>query len=571
MKQYRRAIVPALIVLALAAAGPAVGASEETGPDRRTEASREAWQKLSERLDGTLQGLEQLQKEVDSTTGEDLIIIRSRLRDRALELLRELDQASTQIVEDEAKGLDVSDRRARVESLVAKLPRPFRRHIDTLFATLVQLKKRRAAVPDDQKAAIEEHIVTINEELDEDLGAYLDLIVVMDRLGLDTTQEKAYLSDVTARRAEKLSGRISLARKQWVALRKRASVDSNDTALAGQLQASRLRLDRYVSSLQSTIRIMDALGLDTTTYKQQLFQITGDVTAGLLDPAVLRGLAHQWRQRASDWVAANGLRVTLRVVVFCLILLVSWVLSRISRKLVKRSLQTRRLQVSQLLERTTVSWTGKLVLFIGLLVALSQLGVEVAPLLAGLGVAGFIVGFALQDTLSNFASGIMILIYHPYDVGDLIEAAGAFGTVSDMSLVSTTILTLDRQTLVVPNNKIWGDVIKNVTAERLRRVDMEFGISYDDDIEHAERVLREIVEGHEKILATPEPVIKLHRLGDSSVDFIVRPWVKTADYWEVYWDVTRAVKVRFDAEGISIPYPQQDVHIHQSPPTKDAE
>jgi small conductance mechanosensitive channel len=182
--------------------------------------------------------------------------------------------------------------------------------------------------------------------------------------------------------------------------------------------------------------------------------------------------------------------------------------------------------------------------------------------LAGLGVAGFIVGFALQDSLGNFAAGAMILIYRPFDIDDFVEVTGASGLVKKMNLVSTTIATFDNQTLVVPNSKIWGDVIKNVTAQTERRVDLEFGIGYDDDIEHAERVLIETVTAHEKVLDEPEPMIKLHTLGDSSVNFIVRPWTKTEDYWDVYWDLMREVKLRFDREGISIPYPQTDVHFY---------
>jgi small conductance mechanosensitive channel len=143
-----------------------------------------------------------------------------------------------------------------------------------------------------------------------------------------------------------------------------------------------------------------------------------------------------------------------------------------------------------------------------------------------------------------------------------VEVTGASGLVKKMNLVSTTIVTFDNQTLVVPNSKIWGDVIKNVTAQTERRVDMEFGIGYDDDIELAERVLREIVNDHEKTLDEPEPLIKLHTLGDSSVNFIVRPWTKTENYWGVYWDIMREVKLRFDREGISIPFPQRDVHVY---------
>jgi small conductance mechanosensitive channel len=132
-----------------------------------------------------------------------------------------------------------------------------------------------------------------------------------------------------------------------------------------------------------------------------------------------------------------------------------------------------------------------------------------------------------------------------------------------MSMVSTSVLTIDNQKLVVPNSKIWGDVIKNVTDQRLRRVDMTFGISYTDDIPHAEQVLMEILDSCEKVLADPEPMVRLHTLNDSSVDFVVRPWVRTEDYWDVYWAVTRAVKMRFDEEGISIPFPQRDVHIYE--------
>ena len=199
-------------------------------------------------------------------------------------------------------------------------------------------------------------------------------------------------------------------------------------------------------------------------------------------------------------------------------------------------------------------------LALGIMIALSQMGISLGPLLAGLGVLGFIVGFALQDTLGNFASGMMILIYRPYDVGDLITAAGVTGKVKDMSLVYTMILTLDNQKMIVPNSKIWGDVIQNVTAQRVRRVDLVCGISYADDIEKAEKVLAKIVEDNEMSLDDPEPMIKLHTLNDSSVDFIVRPWVKSNDYWDVYWDITREVKMRFDREGISIPFPQRDVH-----------
>ena len=164
----------------------------------------------------------------------------------------------------------------------------------------------------------------------------------------------------------------------------------------------------------------------------------------------------------------------------------------------------------------------------------------------------------------------MILLYRPYDVGDLVEEGGMVGKVDKMSLVSTSLLTLDNQLIVIPNNKIWGGVIKNVTAQTIRRVDLVFGISYSDDIPKAERVLAAILTYHERVLDDSEPMVRLHTLGASSVDFVVRPWVKVDDYWDVYWDVTRTVKLRFDEEGVSIPFPQRDVHVYQEHPPNPA-
>jgi small conductance mechanosensitive channel len=210
-----------------------------------------------------------------------------------------------------------------------------------------------------------------------------------------------------------------------------------------------------------------------------------------------------------------------------------------------------------------ISMASNAVTFVGILIALSQLGINLGPLLTGFGVAGVIIGFALQDTLSNFASGLMILIYRPFDVRDLIQVAGIKGNVSHMSLVSTTIRTLDNQTLVIPNNKIWGDVINNMTAERERRVDMVFGIGYQDNFEDAKTIINDILAQHKMILPTPEPIVRVHTLNESSVDIAVRPWVKTVDYWDVYYDVTEQVKKQFDAKGITIPFPQRDVHIYK--------
>ena len=183
--------------------------------------------------------------------------------------------------------------------------------------------------------------------------------------------------------------------------------------------------------------------------------------------------------------------------------------TRFVRRWLDKVIEASKLNLSQLARRMIVNSSANLVMFFGLMLALSQFGISLGPLLAGLGVAGFIIGFALQDTLGNFASGMMILLYRPYDVGDLVEVGSMEGKVDKMSLVSTSLLTLDNQLIVIPNNKIWGDVIKNVTAQTVRRVDMVFGISYTDDIEKAEALLADILKSHDKVLDYPESMIRL--------------------------------------------------------------
>jgi small conductance mechanosensitive channel len=229
-----------------------------------------------------------------------------------------------------------------------------------------------------------------------------------------------------------------------------------------------------------------------------------------------------------------------------------------------RSALSRSNNLSSLLKSFLVKVSKRLVFVIGLFVGLSALEFNLGPLLAVVGAAGFVIAFALQNSLSNFASGILILFYRPFDVSDVISVAGVLGKVESMNLLSTQLRTPDNKLMIVPNNSVWGDVITNVTGISERRVDLTFGIGYSDDIDKAQSILESILSAHEHVLPEPEALVKVHELADSSVNFICRPWVKPEHYWDVYWDVTREVKLRFDAEGVSIPFPQRDVHIFQT-------
>jgi small conductance mechanosensitive channel len=201
-----------------------------------------------------------------------------------------------------------------------------------------------------------------------------------------------------------------------------------------------------------------------------------------------------------------------------------------------------------------------LVLVVVVLAALKNFGIETASLVAVLGAVGFAVGFALQGSLSNFAAGVLLLIFRPYHIGDYVEAGGVAGTVRDMGMFSTVLTTPDNVRVIVPNGKIFGDVIKNYAGEDTRRVDMVIGIGYDSSITKATEIMFELMKADGRVLSDPAPVIAVAELADSSVNLVVRPWVKKEDYWGVKFDLTRKIKETFDESGIEIPFPQRVVH-----------
>ncbi|HHF2887322.1 mechanosensitive ion channel [Vibrio diabolicus] len=437
-------------------------------------------------------------------------------------------------------------------------------------ATNYLSEKIKKVVEDLNKAKDEEKLALVNDY--RELQHYLDVsfdsswqnLAWLKELGAQNERAEAELKDKVDKRMRLLSASIEYLSQQSEIIGSQLS--SSPESEKASLQLSQLitkqRLNIATESLRNLISIGDKVGLETSEYKRQIFEVTGNITHDLLNTKVVWSILSHWSNSALDWFAENAPQHIFQLFVFALILLIARGLAKLTRKVVSKAVSSKNLKLSHLMQDFFISMSGKFVWVIGIMVGLSQLGLNLAPILTGFGIAGVIIGFALQDTLSNFAAGMMLLIYRPFDVGDFVYAGGVDGKVSHMSLVNTTIRTFDNQIIIVPNSKIWGDVIKNVTHERIRRVDMVFGIGYADDLLKAESVLSDIITSHPAVLRTPEPMIKVHTLNTSSVDFIVRPWVKTDDYWDVYWDVTKEVKLRFDREGISIPFPQQDVHLH---------
>jgi small conductance mechanosensitive channel len=260
-----------------------------------------------------------------------------------------------------------------------------------------------------------------------------------------------------------------------------------------------------------------------------------------------------------DIVTAYAAEYTLNIIGAIAIFIVGkWVAKRITG-LIKSAME--RADVDKTLIEFAESVIFALLMVVVILAALNTLGVQTTSVIAILGAAGLAVGLALQGTLANVGAAVLIILFRPFKVGDFVTAGGETGTVAEINLFSTTLSPVDNRTIIIPNGKIIGNTIVNFSAKETRRVDLVFGIGYGDDLKLAKETLYEILRADERILDDPEPFVAVSELGDSSVNFITRAWVKSDDYWGVHFDTIEKVKLTFDEKGISIPYPQMDVHL----------
>jgi small conductance mechanosensitive channel len=259
-----------------------------------------------------------------------------------------------------------------------------------------------------------------------------------------------------------------------------------------------------------------------------------------------------------DTLVAFATGYGIKIVGAILLLIIGRMVASFARRLVRKVL------ASKDVDRMIVSFVGGLLYYLILIFTvigvLNNFGVQTASLVAVLGAAGFAIGLALQGSLANFAAGIMLLIFRPFKIGDYVEVAGTSGSVKEMGLFTTVLTTPDNIKIMVPNGKAFGDIIKNITAFDTRRVDLVIGIGYSSQIERAATVLEDILKADSRVLGDPAPTIAVSELADSSVNFVVRPWVKTSDYWTVRFDLTRRIKEAFDENDIEIPFPQMVVH-----------
>ncbi|MDH5435685.1 MAG: mechanosensitive ion channel [Gammaproteobacteria bacterium] len=257
------------------------------------------------------------------------------------------------------------------------------------------------------------------------------------------------------------------------------------------------------------------------------------------------------------YVIPWGLKIAIAIAIFVIGRWIAKIILNISQRIMRKA------KMDEMLVHFLGNILFALLMAVVVLATLEQLGVKTTSAIAILGAAGLAVGLALQSSLSNFANGVMLIVFRPFKLGDFVEAGGTSGTIEQINIFNTVLRTGDNREIIVPNGQIYGGTIINFSARPTRRIDMVFGIGYNDDIKKARDLMMDVIQKDERILTDPAPTISVAELADNSVNLNVRPWVNSGDYWTVRSDLLENIKTTFDANGISIPYPQRDVHLHQ--------
>ena len=265
----------------------------------------------------------------------------------------------------------------------------------------------------------------------------------------------------------------------------------------------------------------------------------------------------EWMTTAESLLTEFGLKIIAAILIF---VIGRWV-AKLLQTILEKTLQRAKVDPVLVTFLTNLAYAGLLVFVV--LAALGQLGVQTTSFIAVLGAAGLAVGLALQGSLSNFAAGVLMIIFRPFKLGDFIEGGGVSGVVKAIHIFTTTLTTPDNKRVIVPNSKIMGDNIINYSAEGTRRIDLTASISYGDSIDTAKTALMDILANEPRVLKEPAPFVGVSAMSDSSIDLTVRPWVKVEDYWNVFFALNEAIKKRIEAEGLTIPFPQRDVHLYK--------
>jgi small conductance mechanosensitive channel len=511
-----------------------------------------------------------------------------RLTDPGVELDLLRFQALKQVgrMEETLRSLDHLLGEASPDSLPADSVRTFlrgymRAHLDVIDAAFGETVSNFDELRLQRATATAQEIGPLESEI-QDLRAWADTLIryqewalgAADSLRLDVADRWEQYDQLLLGFAENSVGRLQIAVSERNSLRERIRVAERTNAPAAEIADLRLRLtaaetriDAIAGNAASVNRRLQDRGYETAAYRENLIRATGEVTGDVLNPQVFLRLARGFFADLWRSLRENAGTVFVRV----LIVIAFIVFFRVLFSLLWRLAQAVRLVRGSRLVRDLIGRILRPVAtLIGLFAGLSFIGVQTTTLLAGLGVAGLVVGFALQDSLSNLFAGVAILASRPYDVDDIVEAGGVVGKVRAMGLWNTTIVTFDARRLLVPNKNIWGSNVENRSAEAKRRVEAVARIGYDTDLQAALAVLQKTMEEDERVLSDPAPTVWVSRLAESWVEVKLWPWVKTADWWSLHSDLPRLVRLKLADAGIAVPVPRRDVTTRHAPPPAGA-
>lgn len=491
-------------------------------------------------------------EDLSSLTGDEHSLMGVQILGLSKDIAKKIDEAIVQF-------LKIKDKQENIEQYITSLHRHLNKRNkqlkqvnDYVLFLLDKLNEESSSVPLDKQFVFEQRVNKAKSIISDILLSYQSVIESKKILGIDNQHDIRVFSDVLLAMSAESSARLKLVSQQ-IENKKIEISNSSDKAnkeLGIGLSALNEKRDGIIKGLSLVVTLMQKHNLDTVKLSQLLITTSGTINQQIFNKDVIAGLFSQWQDEFEKWLMLNASSFVVSSITIVFILIVFRLISVVVGRVFRRALDSSKVKISILLADFFVVSVRRFIMFIGALIALSQTGVELAPLLAGLGVLGFVVGFALQGVLSNFASGLMILIYRPYDVGDVVEIAKIKGTVKEMSMVSTTMLSFNNERLVIPNNSIWGSLIRNITSESTRRVDLVFKISFDADIEQLEKIFNEELNKLDTVLSDPAPIIALNKQFETHLEFIVRPWVKTSDYWATYWALNKSIQIRMNNEGV---------------------
>jgi len=422
------------------------------------------------------------------------------------------------------------------------------------------LRNQRSDTPPESLGELETSIGEARDRLDRLLPALMKVLEDGDLLEIDTKKDWGRFDRVLNNRAENLVGRLQISVNAREALKKKIATSEKAGASEAEtgddrtsLQYAETRVQGVAKSLETTVDLLGGRGFETTQYRQFIIKTTGEISERVLDPKVFIGLARDFLQGLGEWFKDNGPTILVKL----LIILASVLFFRLTFRLAWWLMRLVGLvHLTKLMVQLGNSLISPIASILGLFFGLWLVGADPTTLLAGAGVAGVVIGFALQDSLANLAAGFFILATRPFDVDDTIRTGTVVGTVKAMWIANTTVVTFDGRRLLIPNRKIWSDIIENRSVEPLRRADLTVRVGYEEDIDRVITILYDLLKGEERVLDEPPTAVFVSEWADSWVELAVRPWTRNEDWWPLLKDLPRLVALRFVEEGIKIPYPR---------------